>query len=67
MTGYLLPLLAVAGLCAFWAVFQVWLWRHDPDARERSTKCEGCNCQRNDTTSSSRAAPGPGNGCQGAR
>lgn len=45
LTTYLFPLLAVVGLCAFWAVFQMWLFRHDPDAERRSQKCEGCNCQ----------------------
>ena len=43
----------------------VGLWRHDPVARERSTKCEGCTCQRNDS-SSTEAAPGPENGCRRA-
>ena len=42
MITYLLPLLAVVGLCAFWALFQQWLSRVDPDARKRSLKCGGC-------------------------
>jgi len=42
MTRYLLPLLAVVLLCAFWALFQQWLSRRDPDAEKRSTKCGGC-------------------------
>ena len=42
LTTYLLPLLAVAALCAFWAIFQVWLFKHDPDAERRSQKCGGC-------------------------
>jgi hypothetical protein len=42
MTGYLLPLLAVVLLCAFWALFQQWLSQADPDAKQRSLKCGGC-------------------------
>ena len=42
LTTYVLPLLAVVALCAFWAVFQAWLFKHDPDAEQRSTKCGGC-------------------------
>lgn len=42
MTTYFLPLLFVVVLCAFWAIFQVWLSRHDPDAKTTSTKCGGC-------------------------
>ena len=45
MTTYLYPLLAVVLLCAFWAIFQVWLARHDPDAKTRSLKCGGCGRQ----------------------
>jgi len=45
MTTYLLPLLAIVLLCAFWAVFQVWLSRHDPDAETRSQKCGACGRQ----------------------
>ena len=45
MTHYLLPLLAVILLCAFWAIFQLWLTRHDPDIEKRSTKCGGCGRQ----------------------
>jgi hypothetical protein len=43
MTGYLLPLLAIVALCAGWALFQLWLDRHDPDARQRSHKCGACS------------------------
>ncbi len=42
MTDFLIPLLAVVLLCAFWAIFQVWLARHDPDSEKRSLKCGGC-------------------------
>ena len=43
MTNYLLPLLAVVLLCAFWALFQQWLARTDPDAKKKqSLKCGGC-------------------------
>jgi len=42
LTSYLLPLLAVVLLCACWAGFQIWLSRHDPDAKARSLKCGGC-------------------------
>jgi len=42
LTSYLLPLLAVILLCAGWASFQIWLSRHDPDAKARSLKCGGC-------------------------
>lgn len=39
---YVLPLLAIVVLCGFWAVFQIWLFKHDPDAKRRSQKCGGC-------------------------
>ena len=42
--NYVYGLLTMVGLCAFWAVFQSWLFRHDPDAERRASKCEGCNC-----------------------
>ena len=42
MTTYFFPLLAVIALCVFWAIFQIWLSKHDPDAKTRSTKCGGC-------------------------
>jgi hypothetical protein len=42
MMTYVLPLFAVVALCAFWAVFQVWLAKHDDEARTRSLKCGGC-------------------------
>lgn len=43
MTSYLLPLLAIVALCAAWAVFQLWLTKHDPDAKRRSLKCGSCS------------------------
>lgn len=42
MTTYLFPLLAVIALCAFWAIFQVWLSKHDPDAVTNSRRCGAC-------------------------
>ena len=42
MTTYIFPLLAIIALCAFWAVFQLWLSKHDPDAKTQSAKCGGC-------------------------
>ena len=42
MMTYLYSLLAVILLCAFWALFQVWLSGQDPDAEARSLKCGGC-------------------------
>jgi hypothetical protein len=45
MMTYMFPLLAVTALCAFWAVFQIWLSRHDADAKARSQKCGGCGRQ----------------------
>lgn len=43
MTDYLLPLALIVALCGAWAVFQLWLEKHDPDARRRSTKCGACS------------------------
>ncbi|MGI9236803.1 MAG: hypothetical protein ACR2QZ_05370 [Woeseiaceae bacterium] len=45
ITTYFLPLLAIATLCGLWAIFQVWLAKHDPDAKTRSQKCGGCGRQ----------------------
>lgn len=42
MTTYVLPLLSVVLLCAFWAIFQLWLLRHDPDAKTAPNKCGAC-------------------------
>ena len=45
MLNYLIPLLAIILLCAFWAVFQLWLSRRDPDAARRMQKCGNCACE----------------------
>ena len=42
MTSYILSLLAIVLLCAFWALFQQWLSTVDPEAKNRSLKCGGC-------------------------
>ncbi|HSM32007.1 MAG TPA: hypothetical protein VK854_15010 [Woeseiaceae bacterium] len=42
MTSYVVPLLAIVALCAGWAVFQLWLARHDPEQKKRSLKCGAC-------------------------
>ena len=51
LATYIMPLFAVVALCAFWAVFQLWLVKHDPDAEKRSLKCGVCGrkreCDRN--------------------
>jgi predicted permease len=60
LTSYILPLLAVVALCAFWAIFQTWLFKHDPDAERRSQSCGGCsgqgNCSNAGSCSRSRTA-----------
>lgn len=43
MTSYLLSLALIVALCGGWAVFQLWLEKHDPDARQRATKCGACS------------------------
>ncbi|MBT8109494.1 MAG: hypothetical protein KJO27_02100 [Gammaproteobacteria bacterium] len=45
MMTYFLALLALVLLCGLWAIFQLWLARHDPDAKARSLKCGGCSRQ----------------------
>ncbi len=45
MTTHLVSLLAFIGLCASWAVFQLWLAKADPEAAERGNRCGGCNGQ----------------------
>ena len=52
MTAYLTPLLAFIALCAFWALFQLWLGKTDPEAAERANRCGGCSgqCQEKQCT-----------------
>jgi hypothetical protein len=45
MTTYIFSLLGLVTLCVFWAVFQQWLSKHDPDTEKRPAKCGGCNEQ----------------------
>ena len=42
MSAYLIPLVSLIVLCALWAIFQLWLQRHDPDSDKRSLKCGAC-------------------------
>jgi len=42
LTTYFFPLLSVVLLCALWAIFQMWLSRHDPDAKTAPQKCGAC-------------------------
>lgn len=46
MMNQLLVLLAVVALCAGWAVFQIWLARHDPEANQCLRNCGTCNCDK---------------------
>ena len=46
MTHYLYILFAFIALCAFWAVFQVWLAKQDPELAQRSLKCGNCGCEK---------------------
>jgi hypothetical protein len=46
--NFLLPLLAMIALCAGWAVFQIWLSRHDPDANRCLRNCGSCSCRSGD-------------------
>lgn len=48
MTHYLLGLLAFIALCAGWAVFQVWLAKHDPEANQCLRRCGDCDCEKGD-------------------
>lgn len=66
MSHYLVPLLAIIALCAFWAVFQLWLARHDPDAARRSLKCGNCGCEKQcDGDYADGSASGPRSGYSG--
>ena len=48
MMTYIFSLLGLVALCVFWAFFQQWLNKQDPDGQERPAKCGGCNeqCER---------------------
>ena len=46
MTHYLVVLLAIAALCAGWALFHLWLSKHDPELAARANKCGNCSCER---------------------
>jgi hypothetical protein len=46
MTTYLYVLLAFIVLCAFWAGFQIWLTKHDPELGKRALKCGNCGCDK---------------------
>jgi len=62
MTTYFFPLLSVIALCAFWAIFQVWLSGHDPDANTTSRKCGACGRQDECADAGDPAIPeGPSN------
>ena len=57
MMNYLVPLLVIVALCAGWAVFQLWLSRHDPDVAERMQKCGNCSCDTPCEESGDEAQP----------
>ena len=46
MATYLYILLAFIALCAFWAGFQIWLTKLDPELGKRSLKCGNCGCDK---------------------
>jgi len=48
MMTYIFSLLGLVALCVFWAIFQQWLSKQDPDGQERPAKCGGCDeqCER---------------------
>jgi hypothetical protein len=46
MTTYLFILLAFIALCAFWAGFQIWLGKQDPELAKRALKCGNCGCDK---------------------
>ncbi len=56
MISYLYSLLAVVALCAAWALFQVWLARHDPEANQRLRKCGDCRCDKGEACESRKHA-----------
>ena len=49
--NYLIALIAVIALCAAWAVFQIWLSRHDPEANQCLRRCGDCGCDRSEKRS----------------
>lgn len=54
MTSYLVALLSVVVLCAAWALFQLWLARHDPEANQRLRKCGDCRCDGDESAECER-------------
>jgi hypothetical protein len=40
-----ISLLGIVALRVFWAVFQLWLKKTDPDVAEQCNRCGGCNGQ----------------------
>ncbi len=48
MATHLISLLGLVALCVFWAVFQSWLKKHEPDEDKRPAQCGGCDehCER---------------------
>jgi hypothetical protein len=67
LTTYILSLLAVVALCAFWAIFQVWLFKHDPAAERRSLKCGGCGREGECDGASADAVQQTGGTCKSVR
>ncbi len=52
MLTHLFSMLGLAGLCALWVAFQLWLKRVDPDGRALAAGCGHCKggaCRRNQT------------------
>jgi hypothetical protein len=52
MINYVIALIAVVALCGAWAVFQIWLSRHDPEANQCLRRCGDCNCDREENPAS---------------
>ena len=46
MMTYLYILIAFIALCAFWAGFQIWLGKQDPELAKRALKCGNCGCDK---------------------